>query len=65
VAAQTWPKPSRIEETAAMKAAAATIGFQQAAKLDDGDFWPTSYAVTGLTAPDQKKLLALLKKATS
>jgi len=41
----------------------ATIGFQEAAKLDEGSFWPTSYAVTKLTAEHQKELVAMLKKA--
>lgn len=43
----------------------ATIGFQEHANLDDGNFWPNAYAVTRLTAADQKQLVALLKKAVS
>jgi uncharacterized protein YdhG (YjbR/CyaY superfamily) len=43
----------------------ATIGFQEDANLDDGNFWPNAYAVTKLTAADQKRLAALLKKAVS
>jgi uncharacterized protein YdhG (YjbR/CyaY superfamily) len=43
----------------------ATIGFQPDANLDDGDLWPTSYAVTKLTTADQKQLVALLTKATN
>ena len=43
----------------------ATIGFQEAAKLDDGDFWPNAYAVTNLGADDKKRLIALLEKATA
>ncbi|WP_394770380.1 hypothetical protein [Lacisediminihabitans sp.] len=41
----------------------ATIGFQQDANLDDGNVWPTSFAVTKLTAADQDRLVELLKKA--
>jgi uncharacterized protein YdhG (YjbR/CyaY superfamily) len=41
----------------------ATLGFQPPANLDEGNFWPTSYAVTKLTAADQKQVVALLKKA--
>lgn len=41
----------------------ATIGFQPDANLDDGDFWPNAYAVTKLTAADQKRLVSLLEKA--
>ena len=41
----------------------ATFGFEEAANLDDGAMWPTSYALTELTAADEKKLGALVKKA--
>jgi len=41
----------------------ATFGFNEAAKLDDGNMWPTSFAVTKLTDAEQKKLAALIKKA--
>lgn len=43
----------------------ATIGFQEDANLDDGNFWPNAYAVTKLTSEDKKKLVTLLKKAVS
>ena len=45
------------------KARYATLGFEDAALLDDGDMWPTSYAVTKLTAADEVKIGALVKKA--
>ena len=41
----------------------ATFGFEEAAKIDDGAMWPTSFALTKLTAADEKKLAALVKKA--
>jgi uncharacterized protein YdhG (YjbR/CyaY superfamily) len=41
----------------------ATIGFEEAANLDDGAMWPTSFALTELTAKDEKKIAALVKKA--
>ena len=41
----------------------ATFGFNDAANLDEGSMWPTSYALTGLTAADEKKIAALVKKA--
>jgi uncharacterized protein YdhG (YjbR/CyaY superfamily) len=41
----------------------ATLGFEEAANLDDGAMWPTSYALTKLTAADEKKIGALVKKA--
>jgi uncharacterized protein YdhG (YjbR/CyaY superfamily) len=41
----------------------ATIGFEESAHLDDGTMWQTSFAVTKLTAADEKKIAALVKKA--
>ena len=41
----------------------ATLGFQDVAALDDGNVWPTEYAVTELTATDEKKIRALVKTA--
>jgi uncharacterized protein YdhG (YjbR/CyaY superfamily) len=41
----------------------ATFGFNDAAKLDDGSMWPTAFALTELTAADEKKIGALVKKA--
>ena len=41
----------------------ATLGFEEAANLDDGAMWPTSFALEKLTAADEKKIAALVKKA--
>ena len=54
-----------FQSAAKFKARYGTIGFQPAANLDEGNFWPTSYAVTKLTTADQKRLVALLEKAAS
>ena len=54
-----------FQSSAKFKVRYATIGFQEAANLDDGNLWPTSYAVTKLTAADTKRLVALLKKAVA
>ncbi len=43
----------------------ATIGFEDAAHLDDGAMWPTSFALTQLAAADETKLAELVKKAAS
>src|ERR1700730_12517614 len=43
----------------------ATFGFQQAANLDEGDMWPTSFALKRLTAADEARISALVKKAVS
>jgi len=42
-----------------------TFGFQDAANLDQDAMWPTSWALTELTAADEKKIGALVKKAVS
>ena len=41
----------------------ATLGFSDTANLDEGAMWPTSYALTELTAADEKKIASLVKKA--
>jgi uncharacterized protein YdhG (YjbR/CyaY superfamily) len=43
----------------------ATFGFNAAAKLDDGSMWPTSFALTELTATEERKISGLVKKAAS
>ena len=43
----------------------ATFGFNDDANLDDGGMWPTSYALTKLTATEEKAIGALVKKAVS
>jgi len=40
-----------------------TLGFEDAAHLDAGAMWPTSYALTEITDADAKKIAALVKKA--
>jgi len=41
----------------------ATFGFNDDAKLDDGDMWPTSFALTKVTAAEEARIGALVKKA--
>jgi uncharacterized protein YdhG (YjbR/CyaY superfamily) len=43
----------------------ATFGFSDEANLDDGAMWPTSFALEKLTAADEKRIGALVKKAVS
>jgi uncharacterized protein YdhG (YjbR/CyaY superfamily) len=43
----------------------ATFGFNDAANLDEGAMWPTSFALTELTAADEARIAALVKKAVS
>ncbi|HXW81589.1 MAG TPA: DUF1801 domain-containing protein [Acidimicrobiales bacterium] len=41
----------------------ATLGFSDKANLDDGNMWPTYYALKELTAADEARIVELLKKA--
>src|SRR6266480_3203615 len=41
----------------------ATFGFNDAAKLDEGAMWPVAFALTKLTADDEARISALVKKA--
>jgi uncharacterized protein YdhG (YjbR/CyaY superfamily) len=43
----------------------ATLGFSDKAKLDDGAMWPTYFALKELTAAEEAKIGALVKKAVS
>jgi len=43
----------------------ATLGFNDAANLDKGAMWPTTFALKELTAAEEKKIGALVKKAVS
>ena len=43
----------------------ATFGFQPDAHLDDGDMWAASFALIKLTAAEEAKIKALVKKAVS
>jgi uncharacterized protein YdhG (YjbR/CyaY superfamily) len=43
----------------------ATFGFNDAANLDEGRMWPVAFALTELTAAEEKKIGALVKKAVS
>jgi uncharacterized protein YdhG (YjbR/CyaY superfamily) len=43
----------------------ATLGFDDKANLDDGNIWPTSFALKQLTAAEEAKINALVRKAVS
>src|SRR5947207_8854524 len=43
----------------------ATLGFSDKANLDKGDMWPTDFALKELTAAEEKKIGALVKRAVS
>lgn len=43
----------------------ATLGFQHDANLDEGAMWPTAFALKELTAAEEARIVALVKKAVS
>jgi len=43
----------------------ATFGFSDEANLDEGAIWPTAFALTELTAADEARIGALVKRAVS
>jgi hypothetical protein len=43
----------------------ATLGFSDKANLDEGNMWPNAYALAKLTAADEARISALVKKAVS
>ena len=47
------------------KARYATLGFSDKASLDDGRMWPTAFALMELTAAEEARIVALVKKAAS
>jgi len=54
-----------FQSAAKFKSRYATFGFSDNANLDKGAMWPTSFALTELTAADEKKIRSLVKKAAS
>jgi uncharacterized protein YdhG (YjbR/CyaY superfamily) len=52
-----------FQSAAKFKERYATFGFSAAANLDDGAMWPTSYALNELTAAEEERIAALVKKA--
>ncbi len=42
----------------------ATLGFSDAAKLDDGKMWPTDYALLELTPAEEARIVELVRRAT-
>ena len=43
----------------------ATLGFSDTANLDEGELWPVAYALKGLSAATEARIISLLKKAVS
>ena len=54
-----------FQPAAKFKTRYATLGFSDKANLDEGAMWPTVFALKGLTAAEEAKIAALVKKAVS
>lgn len=54
-----------FQSAAKFKSRYATLGFTDAASLDDGAMWPTSFALKELTATEETRIRALVTKAVS
>ena len=52
-----------FQDAGKFKARYATLGFSDTAALDDGAMWPTSFAVKELTAAEEARIAALVKRA--
>ena len=52
-----------FQPAAKFKTRYATLGFSDSAKLDDGDMWPTAFALKGLTPAEEARIIALVRKA--
>ena len=75
LAARTWygmpayAKDGKVvcffQSAAKFKTRYATLGFSDTANLDDGAMWPTAFALKELTAAEEARVAALVKKAAS
>jgi uncharacterized protein YdhG (YjbR/CyaY superfamily) len=54
-----------FQPAAKFKTRYATLGFNDVARLDDGAMWPVAFALKELTAADEVRIGALVKKAVS
>ncbi|MBD0338837.1 MAG: DUF1801 domain-containing protein [Thermoleophilia bacterium] len=52
-----------FQSAAKFKSRYATFGFNDTAKLDDGAMWPTSFALTELTAAEEARIRKLVERA--
>ncbi len=54
-----------FQAAAKFKTRYATLGFSDKANLDEGNMWPAAFALKGLTAAEEARIAALVKKAVS
>ncbi|HJP71393.1 MAG TPA: DUF1801 domain-containing protein [Candidatus Limnocylindria bacterium] len=64
-----WAKDGKVicffKAADKFKSRFATFGFEEAANLDDGSMWATSWALTKLTPAGEKEIARLVKKSVS
>lgn len=64
-----WAKDGKVicffQAASKFKTRYSTLGFDENAALDDGNFWPTAYALTELTPELEHKIVALITKAAA
>jgi uncharacterized protein YdhG (YjbR/CyaY superfamily) len=64
-----WAREGRVcvfmQPASKFKVRYCTIGFDAIANLDDGDMWPTAFAIRKIGPEEEKKIIALVKKAVS
>ena len=62
-----WAKDGKVvcffQSAGKFKARYPTLGFSDQARLDEGDMWPTSFAITELSAQVEKRIEALVTRA--
>lgn len=62
-----WTKDGKVlvffQSASKFKARYATFGFEEVAALDDGNMWPSSYALTELGDAEEARIEELIKKA--
>jgi uncharacterized protein YdhG (YjbR/CyaY superfamily) len=54
-----------FQAAAKFKSRYSTLGFNDPANLDDGTMWPIAFALTELTAAEEERIAALVKRAVS
>jgi len=64
-----WAKDGTVicffQAASKFKTRYSTLGFDENAALDDGNFWPTAYAITELTPDLERTIVALITKAAA
>ncbi|QKJ18116.1 iron chaperone [Microbacterium hominis] len=64
-----WSRDGKVvvffKDAAKFKSRYATLGFEEAATLDDGEMWATSYALVGIGPDTEKQITALVERAIS